>query len=106
MNRRVAKISQNNHHLYFSLLGVTIILLLFLYMYFLSATVVHVVLRKQAITATANVESKISQLEAAYISNQNLVSEKIVSTKDFSEHTEKIFVSRVTPTVAMSNGNF
>jgi len=106
MNKRVAKISNNNNHIYFSLLGLALVTLAILYMYFLSASVVHVVLRKQAVTNIANIESQISQLESSYITAQHLVSDKIVSSKDFSENSKKIFVSRAVPTFAMSNSTY
>ncbi|PIZ54329.1 hypothetical protein CO026_00015 [Candidatus Kaiserbacteria bacterium CG_4_9_14_0_2_um_filter_41_32] len=106
MNKRVVKISNNNNHVYFSLLGLTLITLLFLYVYFLSASVVHVVLRKQAITNTANIESQIAQLETSYISAQHSISNKIASSEGFSENSKKIFVSRAVPTFAMSASNF
>ena len=103
MKKRVATLPKNNNHIYFSILSILIFSLLFLYMYLLSISVVHVVLRKQAINSKATIESEIAQLESRYIEAQLLVSNKIVATYGFNETSKKIFVSRLAPTFAMSD---
>lgn len=102
MNQRVATIQRNRNQFYFSLLGALVFSLTLFYMYFLTTSVVHVVLRKQAISAQSSVSSEIAELESAYIEAQHLVSDKIVATQDFNQNSDKIFVSRSVPTVAMT----
>ena len=80
--------------LYFTLLGVTFFILVVLYMYFLSMSVVHVVLRKEINHAVGETESQIATLEASYIESQHKVSDKIAALNAFSETDAKIFVSR------------
>jgi uncharacterized membrane protein len=65
-----------------------------LYMYFLSLSVVDVVLRKEAHQAARLVESEISSLEATYIEAQHTVSERIATADAFKQTNEKIFVER------------
>ena len=57
-------------------------------------SVVHVVLRKEIIKKTANIESDIATLEASYMNSQHQVSDKIVALQNFSANDKKIFVSR------------
>jgi len=76
--------------------------LIVLYMYFLSFSVVHVVLRKEVNQSQMAVRSDISRLEAKFIEAQHQVSEKIASAKMLSETDEKIFVHRVSPTLVLS----
>ena len=76
--------------------------LVFLYMYFLSMSVVHVVLRKEVIQKVGTVESDIAALEASYISAQHKVSNKIAALENFTENDKKIFVSRSESTLVFS----
>ncbi len=87
-------ISKPRNAFYFNA-GIAILFtLVFLYMYFLSMSVVHVVLRKEIMNDVAKVESQIAQLEASYITAQHKVSNKIAALENFTENETKIFVSR------------
>lgn len=77
-----------------SLLLVTLVTLAGLYMYFLTMSVVHVVLRKEVNQERRLVESEIAELEARYIEAQHRVSEKIASLDTLAETNDKIFVER------------
>lgn len=87
---------------YLTLGVVTFFALVFLYMYFLSMSVVHVVLRKEVMHTISDVESEIARLEADYIDAQHKVSNKIAALENFTETEEKIFVSRDTDTLVFS----
>lgn len=63
-------------------------------MYFLSMSVVHVVLRKEVNKDINTIESEIAMLEARYIDAQHQVSDKIAALQNFTETDNKIFVSR------------
>ena len=80
--------------LYFTLLGLFFFILVCMYMYFLSMSVVHVVLRKEVIHSVSEAESQIATLEASYIESQHKVSDKIAALGTFTETDSKIFVSR------------
>ena len=79
---------------YFTLLGVVFFALIILYMYFLSMSVVHVVLRKEINRSVAETSSRIAALEALYIESQHKVSDKIAALNTFTETNNKIFVTR------------
>ncbi len=80
--------------IYFTLLGILFFVLILLYMYFLSMSVVHVVLRKEINQSVAETSSQIASLEASYIESQHKVSDKIAALNTFTETNDKIFVSR------------
>ena len=79
---------------YFTALGIVFFVLVFLYMYFLSMSVVHVVLRKEVMRSTSDVDSQIASLEASYIASQHKVSDKIAALGTFTETDSKVFVTR------------
>jgi len=70
-----------------------------LYMYFLSMSVVHVVLRKEASHTLVTLESEVAQLEAAYIESQHLVSDHMARLAQFSATSDKVFITRQQPTL-------
>jgi flagellin-specific chaperone FliS len=88
---------------YFNVGVVLFTVLVILYMYFLSMSVVHVVLRKEVIQKFGTVESEIAQLESTYILAQHKVSNKIAALENFTENDTKIFVSRTESTLVFSN---
>jgi hypothetical protein len=75
-----------------------------LYAYFVSASVVHVVMRKEVDREIAAQASYVSQLETQYIEAQHSVSEDIASLKGFTSASKKIFIdARETTLVLNSN---
>jgi UPF0716 family protein affecting phage T7 exclusion len=88
-----------------SLLGVVMLSMAVSYMYFLSLSVVDVVLRKEAHQAARLVESEIASLEATYIEAQHTVSERIASAGAFTETSEKIFIERTAPKFVLNTTN-
>ena len=80
--------------IYFTFLGVLFFALIILYMYFLSMSVVHVVLRKEINRSVSETSSQIASLEASYIASQHKVSDKIAALNTFTETSNKIFVTR------------
>ena len=89
------RIKQNTLELKINLSLVGLIVCLFvLYTYFLSASVVHVVMRTQINTQMQQTTTEISQLDAKYMTLQNKVSTDIASLDGYSHVTKKIFLSR------------
>lgn len=72
-----------------------------LYMYFLSASVVHVVMRKELNQEIANVSSYVSQLESQYIEAQHNMSNRIATLDGFVETDEKVFIDRTPATLVL-----
>lgn len=105
MKTRVATPLYRSNTMYATLLVVTFFGLIALYMYFLSMSVVHVVLRKEASHVASTLESEIAFLEAEYIESQHLVSNEMARLAQFSETSEKIFVTAQAPTLVYSDIN-
>lgn len=74
-----------------------------LYMYFLSASVVHVVMRKEVDKEIASLSSDVGALEASYIEAQHSVSEDIASLKGYKKTEDKIFIDRTAGTLSLKN---
>lgn len=62
------------------------------YMYFLSLSVVHVVMRKEAVQNISSLRSEIAYLEAAYIEAHHHISREVAKTEGFSQISDKIFI--------------
>jgi len=90
----------------YAVLGACFVLLLLFafYTYFVSASVLHVVMRQEVERQTAVLSSEVAQLEAEYIHAQHAVSEDIASRHGYVETEEKIFIDRDAATaVALSH---
>ncbi len=64
------------------------------YMYFLSLSVVHVVMRKEATQQIGQMRSDIAFLETSYIEAKHQISAKVASLEGFSQNSAKVFISR------------
>jgi hypothetical protein len=64
------------------------------YMYFLSLSVVHVVMRKEATQTIGHLRSEISSLEAKYIEAKHEISAKVATVDGFNQNQNKVFISR------------
>jgi hypothetical protein len=86
-----------------SVLSVVVLALVILYMYLLSMSVVHVVMRKELHHQSQMLESTIASLEADFMLAQHTVSGAVIETSEFTASSDKIFVTRKQPaTVAIS----
>jgi len=104
MNARVATKTLDLTSLYLTLAVMTFFGLIVLYMYFLTMSVVHVVLRKEVVAAIRDVESQIASLESSYINAQHTVSDKMATLESFTQNENKIFVTRdAKPTLVLSD---
>ena len=103
--KTLANIIKTPSYAFYFNVGVAIFFgLIFLYMYFLSMSVVHVVLRKEVMVKVSNIESEIAALEASYIGAQHKVSNKMAALENFTENDSKVFVSRSDETLVFSDG--
>ncbi|MFT5037144.1 MAG: uncharacterized membrane-anchored protein YitT (DUF2179 family) [Candidatus Azotimanducaceae bacterium] len=73
-----------------------------LYMYFVSASVVHVVMREESQRKISTLHSEISSLEAKYIKAQHSVSSDIAKLSGYVSATEKVFIGREDDTLVLS----
>jgi hypothetical protein len=83
----------NSHHLTTFCFGLLIASIL-AYMYFLSLSVVHVVMRKEASSQISNLRSEIANLEADYIEAKHVISARVASAEGFNQTENKIFINR------------
>jgi hypothetical protein len=93
MNAKIISISEN-HQLKTSLCATLLLLAVFSYMYFLSLSVVHVVLRQETSESVNKLHSEISQLEAEYIEVRHKISGQLANRNEYSQTDEKIFIKR------------
>lgn len=80
-----------------------LVLMLCLYMYFVSASVMHVVMRKEVDTHIAEASTVISELESTYIEMQHNVSSDIATHRGFVVADKKIFIDRSEDTLVLRN---
>ncbi len=73
------------------------------YIYFLSATVVHVVIRKEVTQEIVALRSEIANLESEYIERQHAMSGGIASQKGFVAIADKIFIDRGDTSLVLSD---
>jgi len=71
------------------------------YVYFLSASIVHVVMRKEADTQIASLGTSVSQLEARYIEMQHSVSSEVATHDGFVVADKKIFIDKAKNTLVL-----
>lgn len=74
------------------------------YLYFLNMSVVHVVMRKEAVQSENELRAEIAQLETKYIEAQHEIASRISTLEGYREEAPKIFVSRAqTETLVKAN---
>lgn len=76
-------------------------MVLFLYMYFVSSSVLNVVMRKEVDTRIAEVGTVIGDLESTYIEMQHDVSSDIATHRGFVVADKKIFIDRTADTLSL-----
>lgn len=82
-------------------LGGLLLCLGMVYMYLLSATVMHVVVRKETTQSMSEINSKIATLETEYIKAQHRISERVAALPGFVATPEKIFIERSDTTLVV-----
>lgn len=86
---------------YLLVLGALLVCLGVVYTYLLSATVMHVVVRKETTQSIKEVNSQIAALETEYIKAQHAISERVAAMPDFVTTPEKIFLERTDTTLVV-----
>lgn len=71
------------------------------YMYFVSASVVNVVMRMEVDGDIRELTTKVGELEAAYIEKQHAVSSDIAALKGFVMAEKKIFIDKAEDTLVL-----
>lgn len=93
----VAKIVQNNPHYVTAFCFGLVIFGVLAYMYFLSLSVVHVVIRKEVLRDTNLLRSEIALLETKYIEANHIISTRVATLDGFTEVQNKVFINAEVP---------
>ncbi len=88
-----------NNHLVTSICFAMLIFGVLAYMYFLSLSVVHVVMRKEATAEIGKLRSEIAKLETSYIEAKHVISAKVATTDGYNQNQDKIFIHKDTALV-------
>lgn len=75
------------------------------YMYFLSLSVVHVVMRKEATAQIGELRSEIARLETSYIEAKHQISARVASLEGFNQTEEKVFISKAEQSLVLRTAN-
>ncbi len=89
MNAR--KLPSQRHFITVSCLGLLVVSVV-AYMYFLSVSVVHVVMRKEVIQSINQLRSEIAFLESSYIEANHLISQQVATANGFNAVKDKVFI--------------
>lgn len=104
MTRTKKNSIQKEKIIFVSLFGV-LVALVFAYMYLLSATVLHVVMRTEYNQEMRSIKSDISELESAYILAQHKVSADIASLQGYTVANDKVFIDRTPASLVLSSNS-
>lgn len=86
-------------------LGALCLMLFAMYIYFISASIVHVVIRTEVSQDVKKVSSEINLLEGRYIEAQHKVSSDIASLQGYTQTSKKVFIDRSAPAFVMSDNS-
>lgn len=86
----------------FATLASLCVLLFSLYVYFVSASVVHVVMRTEVSQEITKIASDISELEGRYIEAQHRVSSDIASLQGYTQTQSKVFIDKTPSSLVLT----
>ncbi len=92
----------NYDRIVFIVLAFACIGMVALYMYFVSASIVHVVIRKEVGQDLVRLSSEVSELDSKYIAAQHAMSNQIATLEGYHEIENKIFINRTSANLALS----
>lgn len=106
MKKAVAQIQSIEKESIYVVSAFALLLSLFaLYIYFVSASVLHVVMRQEMERRSSTLHSEIATLEARYIDMQHAMSEDIAARQGYVAASDKIYINRGGAAVALSERN-
>ena len=103
MKKRIrTKIYKEESRFFYVALGACL-LIVFVYMYLVSMSVVYVVMRKEVDNQIATVSTQVSELEETYIEKQHNLSIAIATELGFIVTEKKIFIDKTEDKFVLSN---
>lgn len=94
MNQITAKVIQSKKETWIMAMGACLCCLVVLYIYFLSISVVHVVVRKEISHTIKREQSDIATLESAYMTAQHRLSNSVANLDGYAKASEKVYIDR------------
>lgn len=76
-----------------------------LYIYFLSLSVTHVVLRQDSVQKLNALKSEIAELDTRYIEAKHKINSELVNLNHLSKKEDKIFISHSSQNLALIDVN-
>ena len=76
-----------------------------LYVYFVIAAVVEVVIRKEVASEAGALSSHVAELEAEYIAAEHRVSEEMATQEGYAPVSEKIYVIEANATLVLGSSD-
>lgn len=95
MNRPItARITAGREQMLFWVLVAATVAMLALYIYFISASVINIVLRKEMLLEISAAHSRIGDLEAQYLAITNTIDANYAEAEGFAFVDSPVYVSR------------
>ncbi len=104
MNRKTTTTYQLERKLFYTSLSFIFILFV-LYVYFVSAAVAHVVVRKEVAQEITRTQARVSELESEYITARDAVSLDAALSYGFLENDEKVFIEKAQGALVLSHND-
>lgn len=90
----ITRIEYRLERLLLAALALALVGLAGLYFYFLSASVIHVVMTEELSERINQVQGEIASLEAAYMDKQHAISLEVVERRGYIASSQKVFIDR------------
>ncbi len=94
MNILVRKLLKSKKETWIIALGGVLFALIGLYLYFLSVSIIHVVIRQEVNQNIKEVNSKIASLESSYIEAQHSLSASVATLDGYNKAEKKVYINR------------
>lgn len=94
MSKLVHRLIQSKKETWIIAMAGVLFALVGLYVYFLSVSIVHVVIRQETQQHIKEVNSKIASLESSYIEAQHRLSSNVATLEGYSKADRKVYINR------------
>ncbi len=94
MNVLVSKIIKSRKETWIIALSGVLFALIGLYLYFLSVSIIQVVIRQEVNQNIKEVNSKIASLESSYIEAQHRLSASVATLEGYNKAERKVYINR------------
>lgn len=103
MSNLATNIIQSKKETWVVALGGCLSMLVVLYLYFLSASIVHVVMRQEINQTIDEGHTRVAALEQSYMKAQHELSANVANLDGYTKADDKIFLSRVPGTLVLND---